>query len=103
MRGGRLFFIVAMSIAIAFVLPASALADETVVEAENMTWQANSGEFYGPSLPRKDGSVSGYWLDVTNQTSNGTTTIAKPATGVMLRVRTQQDGTLCQGTTSFGL
>jgi hypothetical protein len=99
MSGGRLFSIIGLAISIAFALPASALASDTVIEAENMTWPAGTGDFYGGSSTRQDSSnpsVAGYYL-WNNQTGSAGVTTAKPLTGLSVRLRSDQFGSLCQG------
>jgi hypothetical protein len=81
------------------LLPASALADTAVIQAESMSWPTGSGELYGPSYSRHDNSnpsVTGYFL-WNNQTGTATVTTTKPLTGLSVRLRSEQIGNLCQG------
>src|SRR4051812_35931873 len=93
MSGGRLFSIIGASISIfAAVLPVAASANTTSVEAENMTWSAGSGDFYGPAYTRKDTSntsVGGYYL-WNNTAGTGSVTTTQPLVEISLRLRSEQ-------------
>jgi hypothetical protein len=76
----------------ALALPASALAEQYVIEAESMTWQPNAGQLYGPGYALQDQanpSVTGFRI-VRNLGGSAAITTTHALSAVNVRLRSEQ-------------